>query len=333
MPSRAQLLTILRRHFRVVPERCTPAEIVIICPDCGDTRGNRGVSVASLKTNCWRCGNGGGLEAWARQRGVELAITEGRDDRGVEEILTAADAPQARSGAYVPEVLLPEGFVPLSVEPDCGYAELISRMAKRKRLTKEDLIRSGAGFTRDDPKWEPYAIFPVTEWGRNVYYQGRTYVDVPGESTKLFPNRKECPAGASNWVYGIDELRKKGGIAVVVEAILNVISLRAEIERLGIEGYIPVAVFKHRVSAPQLRKIASCPGIKGVVMAYDGEPDTIAMAAQDASRFRGLVPATHIEMPEGKDPNDDARLAMALVLGAGRRRKGPLVDLSVLSRA
>ena len=77
-------------------------------------------------------------------------------------------------------------------------------MAKRKHLDFDILANAGVGFTRDDPRWEPFAIFPVFEWGRPVYYQGRTYVDTPGESTKLFPHKGECPLSSRYWLYNID---------------------------------------------------------------------------------------------------------------------------------
>ena len=106
------------------------------------------------------------------------------------------------------------------------------------------------GFTKDfASKWEPFAIFPGLEYDRIVYYQGRTYYDDPGMSTKRFPNRTEAPLSSKYWIYNIDALNGPGvRMAVVVESILNVLSLQKQFNLEGVTDMVPVCVFKHLVS-------------------------------------------------------------------------------------
>lgn len=315
--SPSQLRTQVEALFDVVPERSSGDELVFLCPSCGDRSGNRSINLRTGKTNCWRCNAGGDFVRWARGLGYPVEI---EDDQGVsiDELdtligsLGEKDAP--RQPNYVTEVSLPQGFIPLAQEPDGAYAHLIGRMAKRKHLDLEDFIEAGVGFTRTSYKWEPYAIFPVYEWGKVVYYQGRTYSDEPGQTTKRFPDRNELPMGSRYWWYNIDELRAKGGTAIVVEAILNVRSLRRELAKRGIDA-VPIACFKHKISSEQLQKLAAIKGLKEVCLMFDA--DAITSAYADCRRLKGRAKVSIVKMPVDEagrkvDPNDDAALAVDL---------------------
>lgn len=332
----SELETILESHgFTVVHPRCTAHEIVILCPQCGDASGNRGVSVKTLATNCWRCAKGGGLVRWAEGLGIQVDLGD-TTPAGVEvdemaqmiEALDRQGEVVAPSG-YVPEVKLPAGFTRIEDEPDCAHSRLILKMAARKGLGLEDFKAAGVGFTRSPTRWEPFAIFPVWEWGRPVYYQGRTYVDRPGESTKQFPTRDECPLSSRYWIYGWDEVAAQGGEVILVEAILNVLSLRREIRRRGLTGITPVAVFKHKISDFQFNKLqkaatraaAGNHPVTGWNVMYDGrtrkevehdEPGSaLASARRDAGLlFNGLIPVSVVELPDRVDPNDNPALAL-----------------------
>lgn len=334
--SPAELESVLESHgFTVVKARCTVHEVVILCPGCGDASGNRGVNVKTLATNCWRCGKGGGLVRWASGLGIHVDIEE-TAQQGVEidemaAILEALDRQHevVKPSGYIPEVKLPTGFTRLEDEPDCVHARLIVKMAQRKGLDREDFYRAGAGFTRQSPRWEPFAIFPVFEWGRPVYYQGRTYVDRPGESTKQFPTREECPLSSRYWLYGLDEVAASGGHVILVEAIFNVLSLRKEIARRGLTGIVPVAVFKHKLSSHQLTKLQKVsqrarlgghPVASWSVM-YDGRTrgevergdkgDALQSAYGDAAQlYDEITPVSVVELPDRVDPNDDPVTAL-----------------------
>ena len=301
--------------FEVVRDRCTREEIVIICQTqgCGDRSGNRGISIKSGKTNCWRCGKGGDFIKWARSLGH--VIEEDEVNVAVEDIPEALNsllkASNKISPAYVADVKLPSGFVSLCDEPDCGYAKLIAKMAKRKNLELEDFIRAGVGFTRLDSYWEPYAIFPVWEWGKVVYYQGRLYSkdkEVEMGMSKKFPSKKIVPLGSRHWLYNIDKLRAKGHTAIIVESILNVISLEKELKARKIKGVIPVAIFKHKISREQAKKLAALRNVKEFCLMFDS--DAIG-SAWDAVRKVGINGKLSVaEMPEGVDANDDAVIAV-----------------------
>jgi hypothetical protein len=332
--SPSSLKYAIESQFDSVPNRCTSDELVIICfnPACHDAGGNRSVRLSTGQTNCWRCGVAGSIKNVAKKFGFELdyANAPAPTISEVDLLLNEVNTQKAAPSGYIPSVDLPKGFRKIADYPTSAYADLIAEMAERKWLTFEDLAAAGVGYTKEDSYWEPFAIFPVFEWDRPVYYQGRTYTDPERDpltgkrpSTKKFPSRRECPLGSRYWLYGIDELRrKKGQTVIIVEAILNVLSLRRELKRRGISGVVPLAVFKHTVSPDQARKLLSLhPG--EVCIMFDG--DATESAHKDASRLMNSCKTSVAEMPVGIDPNDDARLAVDLFLE--RKPHGRLSDL------
>ena len=319
--SPAALRLQVEALFDVIPERSQGDELVFVCPEpgCGDRSGNRSVNLRTGRTNCWRCNRGGDFVLWAGRLGfpVDLEEEPAPSIKELDGLVDTLDADRSRlAGSYVPSVELPRGFTLLSREPKGAYARMIGRMAARKHLELKDLIDAGAGFTRDHPKWEPFVIFPVVEWGRVVYYQGRTYSDEPGQSTKLFPSRHEVPLGSRHWLYGLDDLRAAGGVAVVMEAVLSRISFAKELRRRGVGGVFPVACFKHKISPEQMVKLSAVKGLVEVCLMFD--PDALDIAYRECQRLYGHTPVTAVELPFDKatggkvDPNDDAKLAVDL---------------------
>src|SRR5262252_3415460 len=153
--------------FQVVRERNAGDEIYFVCPehDCGDVTGNRSVNLKSGKTFCWRCSKGGDFIKWARKLGYDTS-----DDQETflcQEPLAEMDFSFKRDQRtllpLIRAVKLPYGFRYCHENQHNVYTELIAEMARRKRLAIEDLFRARVGFTKVDPRWEPYAIFPVFE--------------------------------------------------------------------------------------------------------------------------------------------------------------------------
>jgi len=310
------LRLVIDSLFTVVPDRCHGNEITILCPVCGDKTGNRSINLSSGKTNCWRCGNGGPFLKWAQRLGH--AITE--EDIGelidLDKAEPFLDGVEDQSNKVVPvysvDVKLPSGFVPIKNEPESAYVKWIGKMAVRKHLSLKDFIKAGVGFTRKGI-WEPFAIFPIMEWDRLVYYQGRTYNEEPGEPTKKFPSREKVPYGSRYWIYNIDATRDKSITKIIiVESILNVLSLKAEIKRLGIEGVAPVAIFKHAISREQAAKLSPLLHIEEFCLMFD--EDATGAAWKAAARIPAIPVEkfTLVEMPKGIDANDNAELAMKL---------------------
>ena len=185
-------------------------------------------------------------------------------------------------------------------------------MARRKNLDLEDFMAARVGLALSNYRWAPYAIFPIFEWGKVVYYQGRTMIDMPGEPTKLFPSRSEYPRGSRYWIYGVDDLRALGGRVVVVESILNKLSLDKELARRGITEFVVVACFKHKLSSEQLVKLQRIRNILEIVLLYDADATDAANA--EALRIRPKFPlVTVAKMPKG-DANDNAPLAVNQIL-------------------
>lgn len=303
--------------FEIIRSASTQNELVFICPEpgCGDTKGKRSVNLKNGKTNCWRCNIGGSFVPWAKKLGYHFS--NAGDATSALSLKQLFDIkPEVRSILpVVSEVKLPEGFTYCWDEPKSVYTRLIGEMAERKNLLPQDLIDAGVGFTRKHPLWEPFAIFPVYEYETVVYYQGRTYGEVdPGQTTKKFPSNKEVEYGARYWIYNIDEARiKKAKKLIVVESILNVLSLRWYLHEQGVlDEIIPVAVFKHAVSFEQFYKLAKMNHIEEICLLFDH--DAIGESWADARKFTNRFHLTVAEMPAGADnkrldPNDDVALA------------------------
>jgi hypothetical protein len=303
--------------FQVVREKSTDEELVFVCPECGDKTGNRSLNLKTGLTFCWRCNKGknnkGNFIAWAKALGYYFSSGSDMSSVSIADIF-AQDDPAASKVPVLREVKLPKGFVPMAREPDSAYTKLITKMARRKHLDYEDFAAVGAGFTRDDLRWEPFCIFPVVEYGMTVYYQGRTYVDVPDETTKKFPSRRECPFGAKYWVYNIDGVRvQKPETVVVVESILNVLSLKRKFKEIGVYNqFVPVSVFKHYVSNIQALKLLQFEGVKEICLLFDH--DAIEQTWKMIGTLGLTVTLTIAEMPFRKDnkkldPNDDVEAA------------------------
>lgn len=302
--------------FEVVPDRCTDQEICFICPNClpgsPDRTGNRSVNLLNGRTNCWRCNKGGDFVKWAAGLGIVIEAEEFQvsEDSVVTELNNALTKP-VKKAVYAIEVDLPQGFYPLNEDSRSFAAKRTARMAVRKRLTLQDFVAAGVGVTEGNREWDDYAIFPVTEWGKVVYYQGRTYDDPDHGSTKKFPSRSVCPYGSRNWVYGIDEARYARTV-IVVESILNVLSLRKELSARGIENVAPVAIFKHKISAEQAIKLAGLRHATEVCLMFDSDAIADAYAALGTNNLPAGVKRSVVEMPTKVDANDDAALAMDL---------------------
>jgi len=302
--------------FTVVADKSSAEELVFLCPECGDHSGHRSVNLRTGFTFCFRCNKGahnkGNFMAWSKALGYQFLNSDnGYSNVPLEELLNNPPAVRTKMPVLKP-VDLPVGFTRLEDDPDSAYTELIRRMAKRKNLDLKAFIEAGAGFT-EQGLWEPYCIFPVYDSKMPVYYQGRTYVDVPGEPTKRFPNRKDVTYGASYWVYNIDEVRTvKPNVIIMVESILNVLSLKRKLRALHLEHkYVPVCVFKHFVSQVQVQKLLLC-GAEEFCLLFDH--DAIALTWKSVAAFSNLTRVTIAEMPqlEGNkkaDANDDVDAA------------------------
>jgi hypothetical protein len=297
--------------FDVIKDRSTGEELVFLCPQpgCGDETGNRSVNLKNGKTSCWRCNKGGDFVAWARFLGYEITDAGSFQSEPLEDLDLTAKRDEETPLPIIRDVKLPTGFTYCRERPGDIYTTLIAEMAERKRLAIEDFLEADVGFTKVDPKWEPYAIFPCFEYGRVVYWQGRTYCDVPGESTKRFPDRQEVPNSAKFWIYGIDELRKsRAQIALVMESILNVLSMRRFLRDNQVTNVAPVCIFKHYLSKPQAKKLIGLPTLKEICLLYDH--DATRSSWEKSPMIAARVNVTIAEMPPGpggekNDPNDD----------------------------
>lgn len=304
----------LESTFQVVRHRSSQKELVVLCPmpGCGDQSGNFSINLTSGKSHCWRCNASGHITNLARRIGIKFLSAGNLNGVSLEDI-NSWEKPSESVLPLVRPVKLPRGFIRLTDEPDSVYVKYITRMAKRKHLSYDDFAKAGVGFTRDSALWEPFAIFPVFEDGVPVYYQGRRYSEEPGEKTKRFPGRSEVKYGARYWIYNIDELRKKRAPTVlVVEAILNVLSLKRKLAALEVDNVVPVAVFKHGISTEQMLKLNQCTFLKEMCLLFDH--DAIDQSWKGANKITNRIRTTIAEMPAGDnnsklDPNDDVDLA------------------------
>jgi hypothetical protein len=306
----------IENTFEVVRGRSSQSEIAFICPEpgCGDRKGTRSVNLKNGKTNCFRCNIAGSFIHWARKLGYKFSNEgDGASSLSLKQMFDIK--PEVKSILpVITEVKLPEGFEYCRDNIESVYTRLIGQMAERKNLCLQDFLDANVGFTRQHPTWEPFAIFPVSEYDTTVYYQGRTYIDDPEYSTKKFPSGSEVKYGARYWIYGLDEaMQKRAKKLIVVESILNVLSLRWYMREHNLgDDIVPVATFKHSVSFEQFFKIAKMRHVEEVCLMFDH--DAIEHSWKDARKFTNHFAITIAEMPEGAenkklDPNDDVALA------------------------
>jgi len=306
-----QLRETVEQLFQPVPHRSTATELAFVCPQpgCTDSSGHRSVNLKTGQTNCWICGVGGDFVRWAQRLGY--AVTEEhRVTKPMEEAeFDRISRTPVNDLPVVTNIKLPKGFRLCRDYPNSVYTEFIAEMAERKGLKIDDLMSVSVGFTKTDPLWEPYAIFPSFEYDKVVYYQGRTYVDEPDQKTKKFPSRREVPYSAKYWVYGIDELRaERPETVLVMESILNVLTMRRFMRRHKIKGVGTACVFSHSISEPQATKLRQLEFLKEVVLLFDH--DATRRGWQKSPRLGNKFNLTIADMPPGpggekNDPNDD----------------------------
>lgn len=317
-----KLVHELASAFQVIKERSSPEEVCILCPvpGCGDKSGNRFINVKTLFTHCWRCQ--GKQPSHVRVLFAIMGLEF--DDQHVltpDELRETLKGSPEKALTPIQEVKLPDGFQFLSENRKSCYWRFCREMAERKNLSIEDLEAAHAGFTRDG-NWEPFCIFPVIEGPRVVYYQGRTYDDSGRDRTKKFPSKKEVPYGQSYWVYDLDELADpKAEIVVIVESILNVLSLKKRLRELDIAHIIPVCVFTHYLTRSQIAKIRRYRHLKEWCILYDS--DSTELAEETAKGLTAVVPCSIAAMPTGKnadgsvrktnDANDDVDTALIAI--------------------
>lgn len=325
--------------FQIVKERSSEDEICVICPvpGCPDKTGNRHINVRTLYTHCFRCPREQPNHVKTLFRLLGLAFED-------QHVLEPAELAELLRGkpqkALTPlqEVPLPEGFELLSENRNSCYWDFCRGMAERKHLEIEDLETACAGFTRDGD-WEPFCIFPVIEGPRVVYYQGRRYSDEGEEKTKKFPSKKQVPYGPSYWIYNLDALKPEGiELAIVVESILNTLSLKRRLRELELDHCIvPVCVFTHYISRSQVAKMQRYRHVKDWCLLFDS--DSTDLAEETAMNLSAVLPTSVATMPHGKnedgsvretnDANDDVDAALQ---AAHERRKSSPDTIKTIKR-
>lgn len=293
--------------FQVVKDRSSDDEIYIVCPvpGCEDKTGNRSINVKTLRTNCWRCHGKQPHHVRSLFHLMGLEFEETRILNPQELALLLREEPK-KALTPVQEVSLPAGFELLSENRDSCYWQFCKDMAERKNLSIEDLEEAEAGFTREG-SWEPFCIFPVIENPRIVYYQGRTYSDEGVDKTKKFPSKKQVPFGASYWIYNIDALSEKTvEMAIVVESILNVLSLRRRLQDIGLNKKVtPICTFTHYLSRSQVAKMLRYRHIKEWCILFDS--DSTEIAEEAALSLSSVLPVSIAEMPHSRNKDGSVR--------------------------
>lgn len=333
-----QLRHELSAHFQVVKDRSSQDEIVIICPvpGCMDKTGNRSVNVKTLFTHCHRCDDRqpGHVASLFRALGLDWEDPHILEPDEIQRILRGGTVQKPLTP--IQDVQLPLGFELLSKNRQSCYWRFCAEMAERKHLTIEDLESIDAGFTRQGV-WEPFCIFPVREGPHTVYYQGRTYTDDGFDTTKKFPSKHTVPYGANYWIHGLDDLRDPNvSIIVLVESILNRLTLRKKFQEEGYSNVVPVCIFTHFLSPPQVAKLKRYKNVKEWCFLFDS--DSTGMAHKTALRTMAAIQSTVAEMPHGlnedgterktNDANDDVESAMRAIIN----RRAPDEEQIVMSK-
>ena len=311
------LKAALEAYFTVVSERSSNDVVTIVCPEsgCGDSSGNRTFDLKAGVTNCWRCGNptSGHAGRWLHLKGIEVEDIQGPSET-TASLKEKFNRPLATNSKLANEgIWLPRGCRPLDSDVSHPIVQEISLMAQKKNLELSDFIQAKCHFTdaqfESKADWSQYCVFPVYEMGRLVYYQGRTYsMSKEGGPTKMFPSKAMVPSGSKFWVYNWDHASAPCvEVVIVVESILNVLSLRKALRSIGVDWAEPVAIFKHHLSQIQVDKLLLL-GAPEICLMFDG--DALSSAWSEAKKLVATKKVSIAEMPVGRDANDDVNLAL-----------------------
>jgi hypothetical protein len=116
---------------------------------------------------------------------------------------------------------------------------------------------------------------------------------------------------------------------VVVESILNVLSLQRRLAELGLREYVPVCVFKHALSRVQHRKITRSRRLAEFCFLFDFDATSAAWRA--CGSVDDLLRVSVAEMPDlgnpTLDPNDNVDAAIEAL-----QRRRPFVPKSRVER-
>lgn len=322
------LKKLLQENFIEFPDRHRGDEFCIKCPDCEeDHSGHRSVNLRTGLTNCFLCNRGGHIKRWLKDQGVDpedaFPVFRGQEDWTVAVENLVYRRPRWTNQRWAADPKLPCGFTALANDkPPPGkkhtiYFTLIAAMAERKHLDVADFIGAGAGYTRDDPQWEPYCIFPVMEWNGPRYYQGRTYIDEPDRPTKRFPSKALFPEGSAGHLYGFDEVRSPSTRRVVlVESILNVLALRKKFRQQDTLDIVSACCWQSSVSHYQWLTLLKARHLEEVCIFFDHDATAKAWDAAEKAlkRYGPRFRITIAEMPPTcgptTDPNDDVEAAL-----------------------
>lgn len=249
------------------------------CPKCSEFVGKNHlwVNLGKAVYHCFRCGYQGSLFSVVG-RGVFTPHPR---------TVVKKEYQVTRTGIY------PVGFVRIRSMSGVVAEEIYSYM-KARYITRTRCAEIGIGYVEGNIKLANYAIMPITEFGREVYWVARTF---RGSNPKeISPTNEQVIYPRRELVYGLDEVQA-GREVWVVEGIFDAERLRATC------GVTTVAILGSNVSDHQIGKIlAAKPSHIHALFDGDvaGRKAASTLYAKIVGRSRCKV--TYHRLPEGEDP-------------------------------
>lgn len=259
------------------------------CPYCFATY-SFGINVEKNKVHCFRCETTESpLQTVMSLEGFTETV-QALNFLRIQQEYEAYEGMADREIFEKKDVLLPEGFIPIS------YAEGIMGKAAQQYMTKvrgfrlSELTMAGVGYCLKG-EYGGYIIFPFYSGGKLIFFQGRKFA---GHGPKMKnPKNEDFGIGKSELIYNQDALFAYRTVDVV-ESITNALTL----------GGKSVAILGKSISPYQLSTIMGSP-CECVNLLLDSDAYekalTLAMHMCQIKRVR------LVKMPEGQDVNDLGR--------------------------
>ena len=155
-----------------------------------------------------------------------------------------------------------------SIKPPLGFKRVFQDdYCESRKLTKRNLKQHKIGYTNLVPSLKDYVIFLVEEDGECKGYLSRYTGNLPKGSKKpKYNNAKNCEF--SHLLYGFDEITKNTKVVIVVEGLIDKLTIDNYLGLYKEEDVKCVATFGKKISKFQILKLQS-KGVEDLILIYD----------------------------------------------------------------
>lgn len=222
-------------------------EVQICCPSCGDMKYHLYLNYFKRVGHCFRCGIGGSFKKLKDVYEVDIP-----DERGIEMPLRQPVLDEKPALIELPEghALLLDSWFKEEGKPFRVYLE-------GRGVNLGDVQHYRLGYCPYG-EWMWRVIIPYYEYGRVLYYQGRSIIDSPSMKKYKNPTELAIGVGKSNVLFNADACNESE-VIVVCEGAFSAMAV----------GHSAVGISGNTVSEFQLSKVANSKA-KDILVMLDG---------------------------------------------------------------